>query len=57
MNSYTPKEENIIRSKKEFNEKYFPRAAEKERISNMSPEEFGNYLAEKDLEKLREHFN
>lgn len=43
--------EKIFRSIKEFNEYFFPKATEQERISKMTPEELGEYLAKNALMK------
>ena len=44
------KEYNLI---DQIRKNYFPEAYEKQRIKNMSPEEFGEYIAEKLLEDFK----
>jgi len=45
-----------FKSYNEFFKYYYPQSFEENKIKNMSPEEYGKYLADKSIEKCIEIF-
>lgn len=45
----------MIKTLRQFRERYFPKAYEKDRREKMTPEELGEELAKETMDEVRKH--